>query len=123
MGLDDFGASNTELREHVEEFKRREPEPHVWSAVYGIYDSQTGECLYVGEAKWLISRLNDHYNTRSGSQIKAFVENDDSIEIDATNVWQRTAIKYISGIEGGQKGRKNVESVLIDELEPRYNTH
>lgn len=94
----------------------------MWSAVYGIYDGRSGECLYIGGAKWLISRLNDHYNTRSGSQIKAFVEEDDEIDIDARTVWKRTEIKYVSGIEGGQAGRKRVESALIRELNPRYNT-
>lgn len=93
------------------------------SAVYGIYDSQTKECLYIGEAKWLVSRLNDHYNTRSGSQIKAFVEGDETIGIDASNVWERTEVKYVSGIEGGQQGRERVESALIRGLEPRYNSY
>lgn len=122
MGLDDFGASSTEVQDHVEEFQQSEPESHVRSVVYGIYDSRSGECLYIGEAKWLISRLNDHYNTRSGSQIKAFVEDDAEIGIDATNVWKRTEIKYVSGIEEGKKGRKRVESALIREENPRYNT-
>lgn len=122
MGLGDFGASNTEAQDRVREFLDKETEPHVASAVYGIYDRRTGDCLYIGEAKWLVSRLNDHYNTRSGSQIKAFVEDDEEIDIDADNVWERTEIKYVSGIEGGKKGRTDVESALIDELEPRYNT-
>lgn len=122
MGLDDFGASSTDVQKRVEEFKAKESEPHIRSAVYGIYDSQSGECLYIGEAKWLISRLNDHYNTRSGSQIKAFVESDDEIDIHRNNVWERTEIKYVSGIEGGQEGRKTIESALIRELNPRYNT-
>jgi hypothetical protein len=56
------------------------------------------------------------------SQIKAFVEGDESVDIDASNVWGRTEVKYVSGIEGGQQGRKRVESVLIRELEPRYNS-
>lgn len=122
MELDDFGAPSTDVQEHVATFKSRPTEPHVRSAVYGIYDSQSGECLYVGEAKWLVSRLNDHYNTRSGSQLKAFVEGDEAIDIDASNVWERTEVKYVGGIEGGQEGRKRVESVLIRELEPRYNS-
>ncbi|MFD1642580.1 hypothetical protein [Halohasta litorea] len=122
MGLDDFGAASTEVRDYVEAFKSKDTEPHIWSAVYGIYDSRSGDCLYIGEAKWLISRLNDHYNTRTGSQIKAFVESDDEVDIDASNVWVRTEIKYVSGIEGGQKGRKRIESTLIQELDPRYNT-
>lgn len=122
MGLDEFGAGSTDVQAHVEEFKAKQTEKHVRSAVYGIYDSHSGNCLYIGEAKWLISRLNDHYNTRSGSQIKAFVEGDDGIDIDATNVWERTEVKYVSGIEGGQKGRRRIESALIRELEPRYNT-
>lgn len=125
MGLDDFveGTESTDVQDYVQEFKQREPETHIWSAVYGIYDSRSGDCLYIGEAKWLVSRLNDHYNTRSGSQIKAFVEDDDEIEINAENVWDRTEINYASGIEGGKKGRKRVESALIRELNPRYNTH
>jgi hypothetical protein len=122
MGLDDFGAPSTDVQEHVAAFKSSRTEPHVRSAVYGIYDGRSGECLYIGEAKWLVSRLNDHYNTRSGSQIKAFVEADESIDIDASTVWERTEVKYVSGIEGGQAGRKRVESVLIDELDPRYNS-
>lgn len=122
MGLDDFGAQRTEVQQHIQEFKEEEPEPHVRSAVYGIYDSQSGECLYIGEAKWLISRLNDHYNTHSGSQIKAFVGEDDEIDIEASNVWERTETKYVSGIEGGQVGRMSVERALIRELNPRYNT-
>jgi hypothetical protein len=122
MGLDDFGGSTTDVQDHVSSFKSAETESHIRSAVYGIYDSQSGECLYIGEAKWLISRLNDHYNTLTGSQIKAFVEADEKIDIDATNVWERTDIKYVSGIDGGQKGRKAVESILIDDLPPRYNT-
>ncbi|RNJ25677.1 GIY-YIG nuclease family protein [Halosegnis longus] len=122
MALDEFDGGSTELRDVVNDFKEKEPTPHVRSAVYGIFDAETRACLYIGEAKWLISRLNDHYNTRTGSQIKAFVENDDEIDIDASNVWERTAVKYVSGIDGGQKGRKEVESVLIEELNPRYNT-
>jgi excinuclease UvrABC nuclease subunit len=65
MGLDDFGAPSTDVQEHVAAFKSRPTEPHVRSAVYGICDSRLGECLYIGEAKWLVSRLNDHYNTRT----------------------------------------------------------
>ena len=122
MGLDEFGTPSTEVQEHVAAFRSKRPEPHVRSAVYGIYDSHSGECLHVGEAKWLVSRLNDHSNTRSGSQIKAFVEGDETIDIDASNVWERTEVTYVSGIEGGQEGRKRVESVLIRELEPRYNS-
>ena len=122
MPLDDFGADRTDTQAIVTEFKRREPQPHAHSVVYGIYDSRTGECLYVGEAKWLVSRLNDHYNTRSGSQIKAFVEDDDEIDIDASNVWKRTAVKYVAGVDGGKGGRREVESLLIDQLDPRYNT-
>jgi hypothetical protein len=123
MGLDDFGAPSTDVQEYVTEFKSKRTEGHVRSAVYGIYDSRTKECLYIGEAKWLVSRLNDHYNTRSGSQIKAFVEGDETIGIDASNVWERTEVKHVSGIEGGQQGRKRVESALIRELEPRYNSY
>ncbi|PSQ20679.1 hypothetical protein BRD04_07655 [Halobacteriales archaeon QS_9_67_17] len=122
MGFEDFGAPSTDVQEWVEEFKRKETEPHIKSAVYGIYDSVTGECLYIGEAKWLISRLNDHYNTRTGSQIKAFVKSDDEIDINPDNVWKRTEVKYVSGIEAKQEGRKQVESTLIRELNPRYNT-
>ncbi|WP_136589477.1 GIY-YIG nuclease family protein [Salinigranum halophilum] len=122
MGLDEFGAGRTAVQERVEEFKSKRRERHVRSAVYGIYDRQSGECLYIGEAKWLISRLNDHYNTRSGSQIKAFVEADDGIDIDASTVWGRTDVKYVSGIDGGKQGRRRVEAALIRELEPRYNS-
>lgn len=122
MTLDDFGGSSTDLRDAVDEFIEKDPQEHARSVVYGIYDTESGECFYVGEAKWLVSRLNDHYNTRTGSQIKAFVENDDSIDIDATDVWERTAVKYVDGIEDGKAGRMRVESALIDELNPRYNT-
>lgn len=122
MGFDEFGGSSTEVQDWVEAFRAKDTESHVRSAVYGIYDSRSSDCLYIGEAKWLISRLNDHYNTRSGSQIKAFVEDDEGIDIDASDVWERTEIKYVSGIDGGKKGRKRVESALIRELEPRYNT-
>jgi len=59
----------------------KDPIPHEKGVVYGIFNDRTGECLYVGEAKWLISRLNDHYNIRTGSQIKAFVEDNDVIYI------------------------------------------
>lgn len=120
--LDDFGADRTDTQATVAAFREREPTPHAHSVVYGIYDRQTGECLYVGEAKWLVSRLNDHYNTRSGSQIKAFVEADDTVSIDASNVWERTAVKFVAGIDGGAEGRRSVESILIDQLDPRYNS-
>ena len=106
----------------IERFEARDPEPHVHSAVYEIYHAETGECLHVGEATWLISRLNDRYNTRSGSQIKAFVENDEEIDIDASDAWERTEITYVSGVDGDQSGRKEVERALIREFEPRYNT-
>lgn len=122
MPLDDFGADRTDTQAIVDRFREREPTPHAHSVVYGIYDRRTGEPLYVGEAKWLISRLNDHYNTRSGSQIKAFVEDDEEIDIDANTVWDRTAIKYVAGIAGGASGRRTVESMLIDQLDPRYNS-
>lgn len=82
-----------------------------------------GECLYIGEAKWLLGRLNDHYNTRSGSQIKAFVSRDDGIDIGANNVWERTEIKYVSEVVGGKSGRLAVESALIERENPRYNTN
>lgn len=105
--------------ELVQRFMDKDPMPHERGVVYGIFDDRTGECLYVGEAKWLISRLNDHYNTRTGSQIKAFVEDDDAIDIDATNVWERTAIKYVEGLGDA---RYEVEQRLIERLTPRYNT-
>lgn len=131
MALDDFAddrdyMSDEDIQEATEEFKSKEPKSHSFDVVYGIYHKETGECLYVGEAKRLISRMNDHYNTKASnadsdntfSEIKACVHHDSEIDLTAENVWEKTEIKHIEDVSQ----RKEVEQALIQEIQPRYNS-
>lgn len=99
MGLDDFVVdrdytSDEEVKSAIEEFESEETESHSFDVVYGIYHKETERCLYIGEAKRLVSRINDHYNTKSAnadsddifSEIKACVHHDDKINLTAEDV-------------------------------------
>jgi len=128
MGIDEVVSKelrsdlNHENQRLVREFKLQEPSPTKESVVYGIYDTKTGELLYVGETSALIRRISDHFRSRRNTCVLGLVEEDEDIDIEGGkdgNIWERTAIKYVE-VTGGRERRKLVEKVIEEELDPRY---
>lgn len=130
MSLDDVVSGaleerlNHEDKRLIRDFKLQEPSPTKESVVYGIYDTKTGELLYVGQTSALIRRISDHFRSRRDTCILGLVEEDDGIDIEGGrdgNIWERTAIKYVE-ITGSKARRERIEEAIEAELQPRYSS-
>jgi hypothetical protein len=107
------------MDDKIRDFKSQNFVKPKVSAVYGIY-SRDGECLWIGESENLYSRLDDHYHSSRGSTIRGCVENDEKIDLSVDELWEKTMLKTFT--VSGKSKRKRLESHLIKELEPRYNS-
>lgn len=128
MGLDEFVSDelgsklNHEDQRLIRKFKLQEPSPTKESVVYGIYDTKTGELLYVGQTSALIRRISDHFRSRRNTCLLGLVEDDENIDIEGGktgNIWERTAIKYVE-VSGDKARRERIERAIELELNPRY---
>lgn len=112
-----------DVNQRAEELANTPPRKTKNPGVYVIYDGQTGEPLYVGEAKNVFQRLFDHHmRLQSGSNtVREHVEADPDLdrETDRGAMWDWTEWAWIN-VPGGRRRRKQVEQVVESQLEPRY---
>ena len=112
-----------DVQEAAEELLAQEPDSTRHPGVYVIYDGESGEPLYVGEAKNVHQRLYDHHTRlRSGSNtVREHVEADSELNrpTEGGQMWEWTEWSWIE-VSGSRTVRKQVERLVEMKLEPRY---
>ena len=106
----------------TEKFEETEFTRPYFSIFYGFYDERADEWLYVGQAKYGISRLDNHLNSRRGSDLLGNVDRDDQrdVYVDAKEYIKRDVkVKYVEIPDNSKRDR--VERRIIQSLRPKYN--
>lgn len=122
MGLDDIAFPDN-VQELANKLVETAPEDTCYSGVYIIYDSITGEPLYVGESKNVYQRLFDHHmSLQSGSNtVREYVRDDSALdrETEGGAMWEWTEWAWVE-VDGNRRTRIKVEHLVERELNPRY---
>lgn len=106
-------------QDYLEELREKEFEPIRRSGVYVIFDAETDEPLYVGQATDIHQRLNDHMVGAGDSDLRPRAETDSGFNFD--DLRDATKVKWVE-VDGDRSRREEVERRIEEELEPRYRS-
>lgn len=112
-----------EIQEIAEELSSKRPSSTRHPGVYIIYDGESNEPLYVGEAKNVYQRLFDHHmRLQSGSKtVREHIEADPELDrsTEQGEMWDWTKWAWIE-VTGSRTKRQQVERLVEMKVEPRY---